>query len=151
MFQIAETWSPEFLLRHCSGFRLFSQLSPSCIWGLNMKPFNPNDFYPIWSSQFYSPFDKYCNFLPWTQSTAWSQLGEGWVRFCGPGERFLVYRFSTQLGMRVFWGEERLNSLRSLNFRANIYFEYNRNPWQYCPPCEVYLNFQHESSTSHLS
>lgn len=50
------------------------------------------------------------------------------MRCSRPGERFLVYRFATQLGQAdIFVGK--LNSLRSLNFRANIYFEYNLNPW----------------------
>jgi len=42
--------------------------------------------------------------------------------------RFLVCRFATQLGQDdILVGK--LNSLRTLNFRANIYSEYILSPW----------------------
>lgn len=41
---------------------------------------------------------------------------------------YFVYRFATQLGQGdILVGK--LNSLRTLNFRANIYSEYTLSPW----------------------
>lgn len=50
--------------------------------------------------------------------------------------------------IRCFGRKERLNSLRFLNFRANICFKYNLNPCHVSRLVKCYLNFQCEPSTS---